>query len=96
MVVVAAVDDFAQLILEGGYQIWVVMSQSVDGNAAQCVQINLAIHIPQAATLTVAHGDGQSAISVHGVRGCGFNEFRHTDSSGQKNWPNERAAECRF
>jgi subtilisin family serine protease len=68
MEVVAAVDHLGQLVLEDRHQIGVVVTQGVHGNTGQCVEVLLAIDVPDSATLTMAECDRQSAIGVHGVR----------------------------
>jgi hypothetical protein len=77
------VNDFAELILQSRYQFGVIVSQGIDCNATQCIQVHRAIDVPQAAALTVADGDGQAAIGVHGVRRTGFNECGHIAGSLQ-------------
>ena len=72
MVVIAAVDDLANLVLQRGHQFGVVVAQRVDGNAAECVQVTFAVDVPHAATLAVAERHGQTPIGVHHVRGTGF------------------------
>jgi len=68
MEVVAAVDHFADLVLQGRHQIGVVVTQGVHGDTGQSIQVLLSIDVPDSATLTMAECDWQSAIGVHGVR----------------------------
>ena len=47
--IVDAVDQLANLVLQGGHQLRVGVAQRVDGNAAQAVQVFLAVHVPHSA-----------------------------------------------
>ena len=67
VVVVGGVDQLGDLVLQRGDQLGVVVAHGVDGNTAQCIQVLAAIDVPHAAALTMAQGDGQSAIGVHHV-----------------------------
>jgi hypothetical protein len=53
VVIVAAVDDLSNLILQRRHQLGVVVAQGVDRNTTERVQIRLAIDIPHPATLAV-------------------------------------------
>ena len=72
MVIVATVDNFADLVLQSGHQLGVVVAQRVDRNAAQGIQVGLAVHIPHAAALAMAERNGQPPVGVHHMRGTGF------------------------
>ena len=65
-------------------QLGVRVSQGVDGNAAQTVQVLLAVHVPHAAASAMRHRDRQAAVSVHDVGGCGGNRCRHAGLQKQK------------
>jgi hypothetical protein len=52
------VDDLADLVLQRRHQLGVVVAQRVDGNAAQRVQVLLAVHVPHAAALAVLSAMG--------------------------------------
>ena len=84
VVVVGAVDHLAHLFLQGGDQLGVRVAQGVDGNAAQTVQVLLAVHVPHAAASAMRHRDRQAAVSVHDVGGCGGNRCRHAGLQKQK------------
>jgi hypothetical protein len=71
MVVVGGVDQLGHLLLQGGHQLGVVVAQGVDGDAAQRVQVFLAVHVPNAAALAALQRDGYAAVSGHNVgRSC--------------------------
>jgi hypothetical protein len=59
------VDELADLVLQRGHQLGVVVAQGVDGDAAQRVQVLLAVDVPDAAALAVRQRDGQAAVGVH-------------------------------
>ena len=74
VVIIAAVDDLAQLVLQGRHQFGVVVPQGVHRNAAQCVQVFATIHIPHPAALAMRQGNRQTAIGVHDMGRGGFDE----------------------
>jgi hypothetical protein len=53
VVVVGGVDELRELVLQRGHQLGVVVAQGVDGNAAQRVEVLLAVDVPDAAALAV-------------------------------------------
>ena len=53
MVVVGAMNHLADLCLQGGHQPGVVVAQRVDCNAAEPVQVALAVDVPHAAAVAV-------------------------------------------
>ncbi len=55
----------AKLILQGGDELGVGVAQGVDGDAAQTVQVLLAVDVPDAAALAMRQGDRQAAVGVH-------------------------------
>ena len=65
--VVAAMNELGDLILQGRHQFRVLVPQGVNGDAAQRIQIRLAIHIPHAATFAVRQGNGQAVVGIHDV-----------------------------
>ena len=73
VVVVGGVDQLGELLLQRRHQLGVVVSQGIDGNAGQCVQIFFAIGIPHAAALAAFQRDGDTAIGGHNVGGSGRN-----------------------
>jgi hypothetical protein len=77
MVVVATVDDLADLVLQRRHQFGVVMAQGVDGDAAESVQVGFAVDVPDAAALAMTQRNGQAAIGIHGVGRSGFDERGH-------------------
>jgi hypothetical protein len=69
VVVVAAVDDLADLVLQRRHQLRVVVAEGVDGDAAQRVEVRLAVHVPHAQALAMRQRDRHPAVGVHGVGG---------------------------
>ena len=67
VVVVGAVDQLGQLVLQGGHQLGVVVAQRVDGDAAQAVEVDLARGVPDSAALAVRQRDRQATVGVHDV-----------------------------
>ena len=65
VVVVRRVDQLRELVLQSRHQFCVVVAQGVDRNAAQRVQVLLALGIPHVATLSVRQGNRQAAIRGH-------------------------------
>ena len=53
VVIVAAVHDFADLVLQGRHEFGVVVSQGVDRDARQCLEIAFTVGIPYIDTLSV-------------------------------------------
>jgi hypothetical protein len=77
VVVVGGVDDLGDLVLQRGHQLGVVVAQRIDGNAAQRVQVLLAVHVPHAAALAMRQRNRHAAVGVHGVGRGGFDESGH-------------------
>ena len=71
MVVVAAVDDLGNLVLQRRHQLSVVVAQRVHGNATQRIQVLTTLGVPDAAALAMGQRDRQAAVGVHRVRRCG-------------------------
>ena len=84
-VVVRGVNQPADLFLQCGNQFRVRMAQGVDRNAAQTVEVLLAVGVPHPAALPMRHRHGKPAIGVHDVGfGVDADELRsvHVGSSG--------------
>ena len=84
VVVIAAVNELAHLLLQGGHQLRMGVAQRVHGNAGQRIQIAVAVHVPQAAACAALHGHRQAGVGVHGVRRGRFGRGRHGNDSLQK------------
>ena len=65
MVVVGGVNQLGELVLQGRDQLGMVVAQRVDRDAAQCIEVALAIDVPHAATLPVRQRNRQAAVGVH-------------------------------
>ena len=65
MVVIAAVNDSGDLILQRRHQPGMVVPQRIDGNTSQGIKVFFAIRVPHAATLTMGQGYGQAPIGIH-------------------------------
>jgi hypothetical protein len=68
VVVVAGVDQLGDLLLQRGNQLGVGVAQGVDRDAAECIQVFLAVDVPDAAAVTVRERDRQAAVGVHDMR----------------------------
>ncbi len=68
VVVVADVHQGADLLLQGWHQLGVRVPERIDGDAAQRIEVGLAVHVPDAATLAVRELDRQAPVGVHDVR----------------------------
>jgi len=77
VVVVAGVDQLGDLVLQGRHQLGVVVAQGVDGDAAQCVQVFLAVHIPHAAASASLQRDRYAAVGGHNVGRGSLNVSGH-------------------
>jgi len=53
VIVVGAVDQLADLILQGRHQLRVVVPKRVDRDTAQTIEIGLAVDVPNAAPLSM-------------------------------------------
>ena len=71
MVVVAAVDHLADLVLQSGRELGVGMAQGVDGDTSQTIYVRLTVGIPDAQAFAMRQGHGQTSVGVHGVGRCG-------------------------
>ena len=67
VVVVAAVDDLADLVLQRGHELGVVVAERVHGDTGQRVEVFLAVDIPHSHALAVRQRDRQPAVGIHGV-----------------------------
>jgi len=68
------VNQLGHLVLQGGHKLGVVVPHGVHRDAAQAVQVSLAIHIPHAHALAVRQGDGHPPVGVHDVRRSGLDQ----------------------
>ena len=67
MVVIATVDHLADLVLQSRGELGVGVTQCVDRDTGQTVQVALAIGVPHAQAFAMRQGHGQAAVGVHGV-----------------------------
>ena len=70
VVVVGAVDDLGDLVLQGRHELGVVVPQRIHGDAGERVEVLLAVHVPHSHALAARHRDRQPAVGVHGVGRC--------------------------
>lgn len=78
VVVVGAVDQLADLVLQRGHQFGMVVAQRVDGDAAEAVEVGAAVRVPDSATLTVRQRDRKAAVGVHDVGRGGLDGSAHS------------------
>jgi hypothetical protein len=84
-VVVGAVDELGDLVLQRRHQLGMGVAQRVDGDAAQAIEVLLAVGVPHPAALAMRHRDGQAAVGVHqGRRERGIHRWQ---APHKKRWP---------
>ena len=71
VVVVGGVYELRHLVLQGSYQVRMVVAQGIDRNAAQRVQVFLALGVPDAAALAVGQRNRQAPVGGHYMGRCG-------------------------
>ena len=77
VVVVGGVDELGHLVLQRRHQLGVVVAQRVHCNAAQRIEVLLAVDVPHAAALASLQSDRYAAIGVHHVGRGSLNESGH-------------------
>jgi hypothetical protein len=64
-VVVGGVDQLAHLLLQRGHQLGVGVSQRVDRDAGERIEVLLAVGVPDPAASAVRQGHRQAAVGLH-------------------------------